>query len=124
MPYKRSRWSINSPDGASYIKARVENDINAQFSYNFIVTNDDALKAKPPILVCDRCKIVYSLEDKYCSSCSYPLTTQAYEEIKTHEDKKLQEMAQRHEEDMKTMCEEMESKFQRILAKIDIRKIR
>src|SRR6185437_1618018 len=82
MPYKRSRWSINSPEGASYIKARVENDINAQFSYNFIVTNDDALKAKPPILVCDRCTIVYSQEDKYCSSCSYPLTTQAYEEIK------------------------------------------
>jgi ribosomal protein L37E len=58
-----------------------------------IVTDDGALKAKPSILVCDRCKIVYSLEDKYCSSCSYPLTPQAYEEIKTHEDKKLQEMA-------------------------------
>jgi integrase/recombinase XerD len=89
-----------------------------------IVTDDGALKAKPSILVCNRCKVVYSLEDKYCSSFSYPLTTQAYEEIKTHEDKKLQEMAQRHEEDMNTMREEMESKFQQIIAKIDIRKIR
>jgi hypothetical protein len=33
--------------------------------------------------------LVNAIENKYCSKCSYPLTPQAFEEIKTEEDKRI-----------------------------------
>jgi integrase/recombinase XerD len=56
------------------------------------------------------------LDNKYCSSCSYPLAASAFEEIKSAEDMKLQT-------NMVTIREEMENKFQQLLAKIDIAKL-
>ena len=54
------------------------------------------------------------------------LTYDAYSETieeKQQKESEIREMKQRHEQDMKSMREEMESKFQQLLAKIDIAKL-
>ena len=60
---------------------------------------------------------------KYCSRCSYPLVASAFDEIKAAEDMKLETLKEKHEQDMVTLREEMEKKFQQILAKIDTAKL-
>jgi hypothetical protein len=64
------------------------------------------------------------IENKYCSGYSYPLSPLAFEEIKAAENMKIQVLERKHEQDMKAMREEMENKFQQILAKIDIGTLR
>jgi integrase/recombinase XerD len=66
----------------------------------------------PAKLICPRCSLVNALDNKYCSKCSYPLVASAFEEIKAAEDMKLQILKEKYEQDMITIREEMESKFQ------------
>ena len=40
-------------------------------------------------------QLVNAVDNKFCSKCSYPLTPQAYEEIKAEEDEKLKAMEQK-----------------------------
>jgi len=53
---------------------------------NGIIQETD-IKNKVSILNCPRCQLVNVIENKYCSKCSYPLKPEAYDEIKTAEDK-------------------------------------
>ena len=70
-----------------------------------------SLRPKPAVRDCPRCNLVNTLENKYCSKCSYPLIPQAYEEIKEEEDEKLKAIEQKYEQEMKAMREEMEDRF-------------
>ena len=85
--------------------------------------NDEALRPKPAVRDCSRCNLINACENKYCSKCSYPLTPQAYEEIKAQEDVKFKVIEEKYEQDMKAMREEMENKFQQILTRIDMAKL-
>jgi integrase/recombinase XerD len=122
---KKVRWSMNSKQGSRYIKRRMGDDLKNQILIrNGIFTEESAaIQRKSSILNCFRCSLVNAIDNKYCSKCSYPLTPQAYEEIKEIEDTKLKAMEQKHEQDMKAVHEEMENKFQQILAKIDTGKL-
>ncbi|MFY9797238.1 MAG: hypothetical protein WAJ93_16260 [Candidatus Nitrosopolaris sp.] len=40
-------------------------------------------------------QLVNAVDNKFCSKCSYPLTPQAYEEVKAEEDEKLKAMEQK-----------------------------
>jgi integrase/recombinase XerD len=122
---KKARWSMNSRQGSRYIKSRMGGDLKrAILAQNGIaLENDDELRPKPAVRDCPRCNLVNTLENKYCSKCSYPLTTQAYEEIKAQEDERFKAIEQRYEQDMKTIREEMEGKFQQILTRIDMAKL-
>ena len=51
--------------------------------------------------------LVNGVDNKFCSKCSYPLTPQAYEEIKAGEDEKFKAIEQKYEQEMKAMKEEM-----------------
>ena len=93
----------------------VRNGINSEESA--------AVQRKPSVLSCSRCSPVNAVDNKFCSKCSYPLTPQAYEEIKAQEDVKFKAIEDKYEQDMKTMREEMESKFQQILTRIDMAKL-
>jgi hypothetical protein len=44
------------------------------------------------------------------------LAPSAFEEIKAAEDAKIQTLQQKHEQDMKTMCEEMKQQFSQIMS--------
>ena len=87
------------------------------------VLNEEEIQKKPSVMFCPRCSLVNALDNKYCSKCSYPLVASAFEEIKAAEDIKLQTLKENYEQDMVTMREEMENKFQQLLAKIDIAKL-
>ena len=67
-------------------------------------------------MICGKCNLVNTIEHKYCTYCSYPLTPQAYEEIKTEEDNKLKAISEKYETEMKSMREEMNQQFTQILS--------
>lgn len=46
------------------------------------------------------------------------MTPQTYEEIKANEDLKLKSLEEKHEQDMKTMREEMNQQFSQIMSMI------
>jgi ribosomal protein L37E len=58
---------------------------------NGIITEVDA-KPKLTVADCARCRLVNPLENKYCSSCGYPLSVAAYEELKAADSKELREV--------------------------------
>jgi len=121
---KKVRWSMNSKQGSRYIKKRMGNDLKRQILIHNGVISDTEMQKKPSTLTCPRCNLVNTIDNKYCSKCSYPLVPSAFDEIKEAENRKIQAIEQRYEQDMKAMREEMEDKFQEILARIDTAKLR
>ena len=114
---------MNSKQGTRYIKRRMGNDLKQKILvYNGIIS-DGEMQKKPSVLTCPRCDLVNAIENKYCSKCSYPLIPSAFDEIKEAENMKINSIQQKYEQDMKAMREEMENKFQQILAKIDVAKL-
>ena len=68
---------------------------------------------RSPQSICPRCEFVNSIEHKLCSSCSYPLTPSAFEEIKSEEDRKLKILEEKHHKEILHIKEEMNDKFSR-----------
>ena len=66
-----------------------------------IITEADA-RPTPTVADCARCRLVNPLENKYCSSCGYPLSVEAYEELKAADSGELnrikEELGQRGQE--------------------------
>jgi integrase/recombinase XerD len=107
---KKVRWSMNSKQGARYIKRRMGNDLKNQILLrDGIITEESitAAKGKPSILNCPRCNLVNAMENKYCSKCSYPLVPSAFDEIKAAEDLKIRAMEDKYQQEMKDMREQM-----------------
>jgi hypothetical protein len=118
---------MNSKQPARYIKARMSDDLkNKILVQNGIMTNND-IKPIPTVSECVRCKFINTVENKFCSACSYPLTSAAFDEIKKAEDIKLQALQDKYENEISSVREEMgvmQNKFQQILAKIDVTTLR
>jgi integrase/recombinase XerD len=120
---KKVRWSMNSKQGSRYIKKRMGNDLKKEILvHNGIISNDE-IQRTPSVLSCPRCNLVNAIDNKYCSKCSYPLVPSAFDEIKAAENQRIQAIEEKYEQDMKSMREEMENKFQQILTRIDFRKL-
>ncbi|MGD9533438.1 MAG: hypothetical protein AB7V56_06685 [Candidatus Nitrosocosmicus sp.] len=120
---KKVRWSINSKQGARYIKKRMGNELRSKIlEYNGIITEETQMK-KPLVLNCPRCSLVNALENKYCSSCSYPMVPEAFEEIKQSEEKRFVELEKKYSDQISNIAKEMERKFQILLSKIDLPKL-
>ncbi len=84
---KKVRWSMNSKQGARHIKKRMGNELkNKILEYNGISV-EPLKKQKPSVSNCPKCNLVNQIENKYCSKCSYPLSSEAYNEIKQNEEK-------------------------------------
>jgi integrase/recombinase XerD len=116
---KKVRWSMNSRQGSRYIKNRMSNDLKEKILEQNGILDQDEIKKKSYIIYCPRCELVNAIENKYCSKCSYPLKSEAYDEIKIEEDKKFKEMEKRYS----VLEEKMENKFQQIISSIDITKL-
>ena len=101
---KKVRWSMNSKQGTRYIKNRLGNDLKEKIlQYNGIIS-ENSIKKKTSIIDCPRCELVNTIESKYCSKCSYPLKPEAYDEIKSAEDKRMKIL----EENQKQKDEQLE----------------
>src|ERR1051326_801555 len=98
------------------------NDLKQKILVQNGIISEQQIDRKPSILNCPRCSLVNAIDNKYCSKCSYPLVPSAFDEIKESENRKLQRVQEKYEQDMKAMRQEMECKFQQILKKIDLEK--
>ena len=79
----------------------------------------DLLKPKQ----CPNCNEPNRPDQKFCAKCMMVLTYGAYSETLEKEQRReseIQNLKEKYEEDMKAMREEMENKFQQILAKINV----
>jgi integrase/recombinase XerD len=109
---------MNSKQSARYIKRRMGNDLKQKILVQNGIISEQQIERKPSILNCQRCSLVNAIENKYCSSCSYPLIPSAFEEIQAAEDSKIQTLQQKHEQDMEAMREEMNQQFSQIMSMI------
>jgi integrase/recombinase XerD len=120
---KKVRWSMNSKQGSRYTKTRMGNELkNRILEHNGIVV-DSAKRQKPCVLSCPRCELTNALENKYCSKCSYPLTSEAFDQIKQGEEQRLMEMEKRHTEKIENLIQDMENKFQQLMVKVNFEKL-
>jgi hypothetical protein len=115
---KKVRWSMNSKQGARYIKRRMGNDLKQKILVHNGIVSTEELEKKSSILKCPRCELMNAIENKYCSKCSYPLVPSAFEEIKLAEEAKITLLEQKYEKDMKELKEKTDSKLDRILSLI------
>ena len=120
---KKVRWRINSKQGARYIKNRMGNELKRNILEHNGIILEESQKKKPSISTCPRCDIVNALENKYCYRCSYPITPQAFEEIKQEENKKIMDLEKKYQKDIESLKHEMESKFQKLFDKIDVKNL-
>ncbi len=112
---KKVRWSMNSRQGTRYIKRRMGNDLKEKIlTHNGIISASEITKRSSTIN-CPRCDLVNAIENKYCSKCSYPLTPQAFDEIKGQEDIKLIVLEEKHSQEILQIREEMNNKFNHLL---------
>jgi integrase/recombinase XerD len=111
---------MNSRQGSRYIKSRMGGDLKrAILTQNGIALGDyDALRPKPAVHDCPRCNLINSLENKYCSKCSYPLVPDAFDEIKEAENSKLQILEEKHRQQMKDLEEKMDRQFKQIMSMV------
>ena len=109
---------MNSKQGSRYIKRRMGNDLKQKILVQNGIISEQQIEKKPSILNCPRCSLVNAIDNKYCSKCSYPLVPSAFDEIKEAENRKLQEIEQRYENNMKDMREEMNQQFAQIISMI------
>jgi hypothetical protein len=108
---KKVRWSMNSKQSARYIKRRMGNDLKQKILVQNGIISGEEIEKKLSILNCPRCSLVNAIENKYCSKCSYPLIPSAFDEIKDAENKKIQQIQDKYEQDMQKMREEMHQNF-------------
>ena len=96
---KKCRWSMNSRQGNRYIKNRMGAELKQKIlTYNGIVPPEE-MKKKTSVLTCPRCELINTLENNFCSKCSYPLIPSAFEEIKESEEKRIKDV----EEQIRTL---------------------
>ena len=115
---KKVRWSMNSKQGARYIKRRMGNDLKKQILVHDGVIEEEEIPKKPSVLICSRCSLINAMDIKFCVKCSYPLTPKAYDEIKAEEDKKFNTLKQQQEQDVKSIREEMNERLNQILSMV------
>jgi len=103
------------------------NDLKQKILIQNGIVLPEELKGKPSVLNCARCGLVNTIENKYCSRCSYPLSVAAFEEIKLEEHKKMVALQEIYDEKLKTsqdnILRDVELKFNQILEKIDLNKL-
>lgn len=94
---KKVRWSMNSKQGARYIKRRMGNDLKQKILVHNGIISTDEVEKKPSVLACPRCELINAIENKYCSKCSYPLVPSAFDELKEEENRKIEKLEKKFE---------------------------
>jgi hypothetical protein len=115
---KKVRWSVNSRQGTRYIKRRMGDELKDQILKRNGIMQQTENNVKTSILNCPRCELVNAIENKYCSKCSYPLTPQAFDEIKLEEDKRFNDLQELHNREIVSIRQDMEVKFTEIISLI------
>lgn len=122
-----SGWTAGSNMVQRYVhlynNAPVEDLLVARGIISKDETANSILKSKQ----CPNCNEPNKPDSKFCAKCGMVLTYDAYSETLEKQQEKeseLQKLKDKQEQEMKLMREEMENKFQQILAKIDVAKLK
>ena len=76
---------------------------------------------------CPNCNEGNTQDSKFCAKCRMVLTYDAYSgtlEKQQEKESEVQVLQEKYKQDMKTIRQEMENKFQQILSKIDVSKVK
>ncbi|MGB6594425.1 MAG: hypothetical protein WBE68_23240, partial [Candidatus Nitrosopolaris sp.] len=119
-------WSMNSNMAQKYIHYFGNESSESLLEAYGIVTKDkipiDTLNPR----ICPNCNEGNVQDAKFCAKCRMVLTYDAYNETldkQREKESEVQRLQKKYEQDMDTMREEMENKFQHILARIDMAKL-
>ncbi len=75
---------------------------------------EDQIKKRRQILVCPRCDDVNAIDNKVCSKCSYPLSPESYDEIKSAEDAKFKVLQDEYQEGLRVLEGKIEEEKTRV----------
>jgi integrase/recombinase XerD len=114
---KKVRWSMNSRQGSRYIKTRMGNELKIKILEHNGIISDDMQMKKSYILNCPRCDLTNAFDNKYCSKCSYPLTPEAFDQLKQNEEQRFMDLENK-------LIQKMENKIQQILLKVNVENLR
>jgi hypothetical protein len=109
---------MNSRQGTRYIKNRLGNDLKEKILQHNGIISANENKKRTSIIDCPRCELVNAIENKYCSKCSYPIKPEAYDEIKSTEEKRIETLQQKYENEMKTLREDMNNQISKMMLMI------
>jgi len=119
-------WSISSNMPQKYLHYFGNESNESLLEAYGIIPKDrqlvDVLRPKQ----CPNCNEPNKPDSKFCAKCRMVLTYDAYNETLEKQQEKeseVQKLQQKYEQDIKAMREEMQSKFQQILTKIDTGKL-
>jgi integrase/recombinase XerD len=119
-------WSIRSQMPQKYLHYFGNESSDSILQAYGIITNEkqDIHKLRPK--QCPNCNEPNKPDSKFCAKCRMVLTYDAYNEtLENQKERELdvQALRQKYDQDMKDIRDEMENKFQQILAKIDVGKL-
>jgi integrase/recombinase XerD len=116
-------WSTNSNMGQKYIHYFGNESSESLLEAYGIVTKDNIPINTLNPKICPNCNEDNTQDAKFCAKCRMVLTYDAYSETlgkQQEKESEVQVLKDRYEQGMKDMREEMENKFQQILAKIHV----
>jgi hypothetical protein len=92
-----------------------------------IISKDGIVDTSLRSRYCPNCNSPNQSEQHYCMSCGFVLTLNGYSKLMDEQKKKedqLSRIEEKYEQKINSIRKEMENKFQQILAKIDIAKLK
>jgi integrase/recombinase XerD len=116
-------WSTNSNMGQKYIHYFGNESSESLLEAYGIVTKDNIPINTLNPKICPNCNEDNTQDAKFCAKCRMVLTYDVYSETlgkQQEKESEVQVLKDRYEQGMKDMREEMENKFQQILAKIHV----
>ncbi|HZD81402.1 MAG TPA: site-specific integrase, partial [Nitrososphaeraceae archaeon] len=119
---QHSGWSISSQMPQKYLHYFGNESSESLLEAYGIVPKDQQIDQLRP-KQCPNCYEPNKTDSKFCAKCRMVLTYDVYSETLEKQQEKeseVQNLQVKYEQDMKAMRDEMENKFQQILAKIDV----
>jgi integrase/recombinase XerD len=120
-------WTTNSNMASVYLHYFGSESSDSILEAYGIVTNDNIPINTLNPKTCPNCNEGNTQDSKFCAKCRMVLTYDAYSETLEKQQEKeseVQGLQEKYQQDMKTIRQEMETKFQQILSKIDVSKVK
>jgi hypothetical protein len=123
MLNQHAGWIMNSNMAQKYLHYYGDESSESLLeAYGIVTKNNGHIDTLNP-KICPNCNEGNILDNKFCSKCKMVMSFEGYQEALESQKQKEDEMKimkEKYEQDMKSMRDEMEDKFQQILSKIDV----
>ena len=120
-------WTTNSNMAQKYIHYFGNESLDMPIRAYGVVTKDNISFNTLNPKNCPNCNEGNTQDSKFCAKCRMVLTYDAYSgtlEKQQEKESEVQVLQEKYKQDMKTIRQEMENKFQQILSKIDVSKVK